>query len=292
MFKKIIISSAILSLVISDVLHLTHPYQFLESHFLQNGYHYEPIQNLLPSTQPPLPEIIVNKQSTSNGYNYEKPIIPPQSDEIIINNEYIPPSNNYIQPQKDYLPPKYIDNVENHKNGYNYPSPVPPIQTQSDEIPPDNIGYNYDPPKPPSNDYLPPSNHQGRMFKESVQKLSQHRLQLRELRCLQNTGGYFQGIINVQSFLANIPIVDTDIFDRRCNLAVVKTQIVINFKYEDFQRCGVENCGSSELCLRLRFPQIRDMKSIGDAILTLQCKVQDKIVTKVHSIKVGVSDSR
>lgn len=290
MFKKLILSSAILSVVISDVLHLTHPYQFLDSPFIQNGYHYEPVQTLLPSAPPTLPEIIVNKQANSNGYHYDKPIIPPQSDEIIINNEYIPPSNNYIPPpQNDYLPPKFVDKiVENQKNGYSYPSPIPP---QSDEIPPENTGYNYDPPNQPSNDYLPPSNHQGRIFKDSEQK-SQHRLQLRELRCLSNNGGYFQGIINVQSFLTNIPIVDTDVFDRRCNLAVVKTQIVINFGYEDFQRCGVENCGSSELCLRLRFPQIRDMKSIGDAILTLQCKVQDKIVTKVHSIKVGVSDSR
>lgn len=285
MFKKIILSSAILCVVLCDVLHLTHPYQFLDSPFIQNGYHYEPVQSLVPSVPTPqLPEIIVNKQTNSNGYNYEKPIVPPQSDEIIINNEYIPPNNYIPPPQNDYLPTKFVDKiVENH--GYNYPSPIPP---QSDEIPPPETGYNYD---PPSNDYLPPSNHQGRIFKDSEPK-SQHRLQLRELRCQQNSGGYFQGIINVQSFLTNIPIVDTEIYDRRCNLAVVKTQIVINFKYEDFQRCGVESCGSSELCLRLRFPQIRDMKSIGDAILTLQCKVQDKIVTKVHSIKVGVSDSR
>lgn len=287
MFKKIILSSAIICVVLCDVLHLTHPYQFLDSPFIQNGYHYEPIQTLVPSAPPTLPEIIINKQANSNGYNYEKPVVPPQSDAIIISNEYIPPNIYIPPPQNDYLPPKFVDkNVEN--SGYSYPSPIPP---QSDEIPPEQPGYIYDPPKEPSNDYLPPSNHQGRILKNSEPK-SQHRLQLRELRCLQNTGGYFQGIINVQSFLANIPIVDTEIYDRRCNLAVVKTQIVINFKFEDFQRCGVENCGSSELCLRLRFPQIRDMKSIGDAILTLQCKVQDKIVTKVHSIKVGVSDSR
>jgi hypothetical protein len=41
--------------------------------------------------------------------------------------------------------------------------------------------------------------------------------------------------------------------------------------------------------LRIRFPQIRGMRTIDDGILTLQCKLQERIVEKTHSLRMGLN---
>ena len=330
--------------------------------------------NSSPSTFQ-LPEIIINKNAvnvqqgrnfftSSDGYIYERPndiylppppnappFFPPQSDEIFINNDYLPPvsplppfadefppNNEYLPPQLppladvpeiDYLPParkkttndilinfakkkpiligqSITKNVNEFTdgNGYNYPQPVytttTTTTTQQTPLNDDFFGgYVYNPPKqpqPPSSGYLPSTNAQNRFIKESdlFRNVAQSplRLNLNELKCLPNQNGYFRSTIAVQSFIDTAPIVDVDIIDQqRCDIKLIRSQISVNIAAEDFRRCGVIECGQ-DLCLRVRFPQIRGMKSIGDAILTLKCKTQERIVAKTHALRFGVNNDK
>lgn len=282
-----------------------------------DGYKYE-----IPG-QSELPEIIINKRANTktiqdnqvNGYNYDKPqqsylpivdkpqVIPPLSDEPFFDNEYIPPFADDSQspddepPRNNYLPSKtdevlinYSKNSSKSKGegGYNYPTPLPPL---SDEIPafPDNnnneepSGYFYDPPIKKESLKLVP---QGRQLgSQSILKL-----ELAELKCHKNRdNGFIRVVINVRSFLELPPVIDIDSIDTRCPVAILQSRLLISIAASDFDRCGVQNCGN-DLCLRLRFPHIREMKTINDEILTLQCKVQEKVKERIHTIKMGSSD--
>lgn len=123
-------------------------------------------------------------------------------------------------------------------------------------------------------------------------RINELQLVLNDLRCLEGRNGYFRANILVQSFVENLPIIDMDIIDPGCIVQLNGTTIVLNIHASDFQRCGFFNCGTNELCVQLRFPQIFGMKSIGDRLVTLQCRLQDRIVTKTHGLRFGVSNIR
>lgn len=159
----------------------------------------------------------------------------------------------------------------------------------------------------PDNQYLPPPQDepidgyphsrpkQSKFLKhENVflsSKSSPLHLSVNSLRCLDGHGGYFQANIVVQSFIENLPVVDLDTIDPRCQFNLVGVKLLLNIAIEDFQRCGVIPCSNRELCVNLRFPQIFGMKSLDDSSLTLKCKVQDRVVSKTHAFRFGVSHS-
>lgn len=116
-------------------------------------------------------------------------------------------------------------------------------------------------------------------------------LSVNSLRCLEGHGGYFQANIAVQSFIENLPIIDLDTIDARCQFHLVGVRLVINIPIEDFPRCGIRSCGNRELCANLRFPQIFGMKSLDDGVLTLKCKLQERVVSKTHAFRFGVSNT-
>jgi hypothetical protein len=257
------------------------------------------------TTRPALPEIIINKaaQDGQQGYNYEKPgnvYLPPEEapglpfyDEIVPappENQYLPPqfadepSPGYLPPTladpvNEYLPPRISGAVQISVNtkatadsGYNYDPP------QSDE------GYVYNPPpKAPDTAYLPPD------AKSRILKPARRlQLDLTSLSCLASDAGYFRSTIAVQSPIESVPVIDFDGQDDRCLVQLTRGRIQVSINAVDFQRCGVWRCGT-DLCLRIRFPQIRGMKTAEDGILTLQCKQQERIVEKVHSLRMGLS---
>lgn len=122
-------------------------------------------------------------------------------------------------------------------------------------------------------------------------KSSALHISVNNLRCLEGNGGYFQANIVVQSFIENLPIIDTDIIDPRCQFHLVGVQLILNIAHTDFQRCGIVTCGSRELCVNLRFPQIFGMKALDDNLLTLKCKIQERVISKTHAFRFGVSHS-
>lgn len=340
MFSIKLLAACVLyiSLVHSDVSHLKNTnkifdisQKFKSDSF--NGYYYEvpstPFQPLpLPqptppaSTMPPffIPEIIINKQASNQGYPSnvylpptERPI-PPLADEI--------PYDNYLPPSQDFP-------VLSDTDSQNYPS-VPPIAIpvttpESVYLPPTALPPQND----PSNEYLPPTlndaipntpeiapypplihnpsnfehNSQFQQIKYSPQtrilkdmdffrsiKQSPLQLELNELRCLRNRGGYFKANIIVQSLIENVPVVDVELQDPRCQVHLVRNKFVVNIASNDFARCGVYACSDKELCVKLRFPQIFGMKTLGDALLTLQCKLQERIATKTHALRFGINN--
>lgn len=153
---------------------------------------------------------------------------------------------------------------------------LPPPEEESD------VGYQYSRPK------------QSKRLKDlfSARNVKTNALQIviNNLRCLQGHGGYFRAHISVQSFIENLPIVDLDTVDPRCQLQLSGVRFVLNVRVEDFQRCGISACGPKELCLNLRFPQIFAMKSLDDGLLTLKCKIQERVATKTHTLRLGVSN--
>lgn len=266
------------------------------------------------STMPPffLPEIIINRQRQHEGYPssvYLPPTnnpIPPLSDDIPMDN-YLPPSQDFpifsddgqsfptpaTTPQSVYLPPTVTPPHTISPSNYLPPSIL------SDEIPnTPELG-----PYPPlfHNVNDPEQHHQSlklapqtRVLKDmdffrSV-KQSPLQLELSELRCLRNRGGYFKANINVQSLIENIPVVDVEIQDPRCQIQLLRNKFILNIAANDFSRCGVYACSDKELCIKLRFPQVFGMKTLGDALLTLQCKLQERVATKTHAFRFGVSN--
>lgn len=116
-------------------------------------------------------------------------------------------------------------------------------------------------------------------------------ISVNNLRCLDGHGGYFQVTIGVQSFIETLPIIDLDTIDSRCQFNVVGVKLILHIPIDDFQRCGVTPCSNRELCVNLRFPHIFGMKSLDDNLLTLKCKVQERVVSKTHAFRFGVSHS-
>lgn len=118
------------------------------------------------------------------------------------------------------------------------------------------------------------------------------RLHVHEMRCLQQqpkTSGYFRTVLKIDNFLSATPSVDNDSSDKRCEVKLQKSYVIVDIAGEDFQRCGVQQCGS-DLCLRLRFPAIRGMRTGSDGILTLHCKSQSRVAVKTHALKMGVAN--
>lgn len=159
----------------------------------------------------------------------------------------------------------------------------------------------------PDNQYLPPpADETNEGYQYSKPKQAKHlrnsnvfpnsksnalHISVNNLRCVEGNGGYFQANIVVQSFIENLPTIDTDTIDSRCQFHLVGVQLILNIAYTDFHRCGIIPCGSRELCVNLRFPQIFGMKALDDNLLTLKCKMQERVVSKTHAFRFGVSHS-
>lgn len=110
------------------------------------------------------------------------------------------------------------------------------------------------------------------------------------MRCLQ--AGYFRAILKLDSFVGAAPVLDNDydeLPDKHCELKLSRSYLLLDIAGTDFERCGVRNCGQ-DLCLRLRFPTIRGLRTGGDSILTLHCKTQERVAVKTHALKMGVAN--
>lgn len=243
--------------------------------YLNNSY-------LPPSNRPPLMDIPETTQTTRPPISFD-PIDTPTL-------AYIPPT--VAQNPNDILndfPPKTTLNPD----GYKYLPPtqqIPSVQQDPD------ISDSFIPiVTPPSQGYLPSQSKARELRDELIFRDSQNlpssqlQLELNELRCLPNIGGYFKAVLSVQSFVQSLPIIENDIQDIRCDLQVIRTRIVINIAAVDFRRCGVENCGTQQLCLKIRFPQIQGLRTLGDAVLTLQCRTQERVVSKTHALRIGLN---
>lgn len=137
-------------------------------------------------------------------------------------------------------------------------------------------------PSTPAPVYLPPS--------DGIQDQNQLRLRLKDMRCL--SAGYFRAVLKLDSFLGAAPTVDQDNDDqqdKRCELRLSRSFLLLDISGENFDRCGVRSCGQ-DLCLRLRFPAIRGLRTSGDSILTLHCKAQERVAVKTHALKMGVAN--
>lgn len=166
-------------------------------------------------------------------------------------------------------------------NQYLPPPPPPQPPSQADE--PIDGGYHQSFKPPKQSKFLKPD-HNFRSAKSNPLHIS-----VNSLRCLDGHGGYFRANIGVQSFIENLPIIDLDAIDPRCQFNVIGVKLILQIAIEDFQRCGVVPCSNRELCVNLRFPQVFGMKSFDDYLLTLKCKVQDRVVSKTHAFRFGVS---
>lgn len=274
------------------------------------------------TTEAFIPEIIVNRNLRDDFSSM--PSVR-QSDGFLpyLNNSYLPPSNrpplmDIPEPIQTPRPPISFDPIDT-------PAYIPPTVAQN----PNDIasdfptkttlnadGYKYLPPTqqtpivqqdpglsdnfvpiitPPSQAYLP-SQSKARELRDEVVlqdsgniQNSQLQLELNELRCLPSIGGYFKATLTVQSFVQSIPIIENDIQDIRCDLQVIRTRVVVNIAAVDFRRCGVESCGSQQLCLKIRFPQIQGLRTLADAVLTLQCRIQERVVSKTHALRIGLN---
>lgn len=263
---------------------------------INGGYYYDPppvVSSPRPiePTPPFIPEIIVNRKEII--YDVPKHVyLPPVTEQPTI---IFPPPADAFEPSypaelpspPTYLPPPVAEPLTPPGPDapmHVYFPPQTPIAPQMDEVkkPDVNGGYQY--PIPNSRGLLKDTD-----FFRSVQHVPLQ-LELNDLQCLSGRKGYFRANIVVQTFIEHLPIIDMDVQDQRCLISLVRTKFVLHLAGSDFARCGVYTCGDNELCLKLRFPQIDGMKSIGDAILTLQCKIQRKTVSKTQSLRFGVKN--
>lgn len=304
--------------------HLEPPFYVYDQH--HNHYYVPPIasvtviptvEEISPSrpttTEFSLPEIIINrsiipKESLDSG--------PSQYD---ANPRYIPPTqqepSDADQPYNTYIPPQSRPETVQEPPNIGY---LPSITPTHDQPLAQNDGLYDQPDRPdvqfdeepaidgnvldPIPQYLPaarqPESRQlkGRGFSQPL------RLTLQELQCLaaNKPGGYFRAKLLVQSTLEHAPVIDSETVraTSECDIRFINSRILINIAGEEFERCAVKRCDSSahddnhQLCLKLRFPQIKGMTTLGDSILTLQCQGQKRVVTKTHALHVGVSRDR
>uniref|UniRef100_A0A182MXT1 ZP domain-containing protein n=1 Tax=Anopheles dirus TaxID=7168 RepID=A0A182MXT1_9DIPT len=224
----------------------------------------------------------------------DEPLFPEQPQPPQVVGEYLPPN---IPPQRDevfVVPP-----APAAEQGYNYNAPTTtststfaPLGDEGFEEPndSDNSGYRYD---PPANIYIPPSGVGRSLRDDATNQRTPIRLQLNELACLRNGGGYFRAALTVQSALDSVPLVDVENeLGGGCEVRLDQSRLLVDIAWPDFGRCGVTPCGqpARELCLRVRFPAIAGMRTVSDPVLTLQCRIQQRIVARTHSVRLGVAD--
>ncbi|XP_054737888.1 uncharacterized protein LOC129244296 [Anastrepha obliqua] len=264
---------------------------------------HSPVAPVRPSsTEFTLPEIVENRSAKSGGIGGRFNFIP-------LNNQYLTPAVDQPNYEVSKRPPSF--------GGYFYPRPTstffPTATTTTSTTteppnpivvldPPDilpsigNGGYNYNvpagppfqlpPPSTPAPVYLPSD---GNSIGSSAAG-SALRLRVHEMRCMQHTGaGYFRAVLKVDSFIGAAPVVDNDSSDKRCELKLTRSYVVADIAGDAFERCGVHAC-DKDLCLRLRFPSIRGMRTSADGILTLHCKTQERVAVKTHALKMRVSN--
>uniref|UniRef100_A0A182RY06 ZP domain-containing protein n=1 Tax=Anopheles funestus TaxID=62324 RepID=A0A182RY06_ANOFN len=269
------------------------------------GYNYDvPAAGYLPpesvpfADEPPapIPPSVVNNYLPPASQDQPAadepvfPLSPPQ-----VNGDYLPPNE---PPQRDevFVVPTVTPSVP----GYNYNPPTtstfPPLGDEGFEDGNDTEGgYRYD---PPANIYVPPSSGGvGRSLRDDpTNQRSPIRLQLNELACLRNSGGYFRASLTVQSSIESAPLVDVENDGgdlSGCEMRLDQSRLLVDIAWPDFGRCGVIPCGQTptrELCLRVRFPAIAGMRTAIDPVLTLQCRIQQRIVARTHSVRLGVAD--
>uniref|UniRef100_A0A182QD02 ZP domain-containing protein n=1 Tax=Anopheles farauti TaxID=69004 RepID=A0A182QD02_9DIPT len=275
------------------------------------GYNYDvPASGYLPPESgptfadepPPPPPSVVNNYlppvASQDIPLADEPVFPePQPPQVV--GDYLPPN---LPPQRD----EAFGVVPGVEQGYNYNAPTTtststfaPLGDEGFEEPsdPDSTGYRYD---PPANIYIPPSGGGvGRSLRDdpTLAARSPIRLQLNELACLRNSGGYFRAALTIQSALESVPLVDVenDGGDSlgACEVRLDQSRLLVDIAWPDFGRCGVSPCGQTparELCLRVRFPAIAGMRTASDPVLTLQCRIQQRIVARTHSVRLGVAE--
>lgn len=235
-----------------------------------NGYHYQKPTATATSTTTRKPSAIVV---------VENPELPPINNDPFITNPLIPNDDEQHAQQQQQQPqsPGFEGYDYNHPEAGGIASDTPII------VAPINR------PSTPAPVYLP-----------AARALSQHigfgsalRLHIHEMRCLQqqNAAGYFRAVLKLDSFIGAIPVVDNDSSDKRCDVKLQKSYVILDISGQDFGTCGVQQCNDgNDLCLRLRFPAIRGLRTEADAILTLHCKAQNKVAVKTHALKMGVSN--
>ncbi|XP_030554157.1 uncharacterized protein LOC115757862 [Drosophila novamexicana] len=249
-----------------------------------------PVAPVAPATTEfNLPEIIENRsvKGSSQGHG-----------------NFIPLSQHYLPPSNEERPSYEIPKPSHEFEGYYYPQPsassttrIPttttttprPIIVQEpgdDDEPLSSPGYDYNAPQQrpstPAPVYLPPA--------ENSPQQQQLRLRLKDMRCLQS--GYFRAVLKLDSFLGAAPVLENDneeVQDKHCELKLSRSFLLLDIAGADFERCGVHTCGQ-DLCLRLRFPAIRGLRTGGDSILTLHCKTQERVAVKTHALKMGVAN--
>ncbi|XP_053659869.1 uncharacterized protein LOC128708914 [Anopheles marshallii] len=272
------------------------------------GYNYDvPAAGYLPpesvpfADEPPapIPPSVVNNYLPPVSQDEpaaDEPVFPLSPPQVV--GDYLPPDE---APQRDevFVVPTVTPSVP----GYNYNPPTTTTSTFSplgdegfeDGADPEG-GYRYD---PPANIYVPPAaGGVGRSLRDDPTNLrTPIRLQLNELACLRNNGGYFRASLTVQSAIESVPLVDAENDGGDlggCEVRLDQSRLLVDIAWSDFGRCGVTPCGQTtptrELCLRVRFPAIAGMRTAVDPVLTLQCRIQQRIVARTHSVRLGVAE--
>ncbi|ALC41001.1 CG13196 [Drosophila busckii] len=241
-----------------------------------------PVAPVAATTEFSLPEIVENR-SLKHGNAH---------------GNFIPLSQHYLPPTQEQRPNYESPKPSDEFGGYYYQQPSSTITTTSTTSKPIVVqdssetlelehGYDYQVPARPSTPapvYLPPSQ------LNAEQQQQQLRLRLKDMRCLQS--GYFRAVLKLDSFLGAAPVLDLEqeqLQDKRCELKLSRSLLLLDIAGADFERCGVRSCGE-DLCLRLRFPAIRGLRTAADAILTLHCKTQERVAYKTHALKMGVAN--
>lgn len=230
-------------------------------------------------------EVRARSLRTQGPYYYDPPqYIPPYGDEI-------PSVFTTKQPEDGIvITPPSSDDVS-HSYGYSYEKPDIPFDLQppfSDEIP--EI--------PPQ--YLPSKG--ATLRSRNLNQIRPLQLEINEMNCYDTqTDGKFQTVLTFKSKNENLPVFEDATQHQHCAInsdeipPKFNTRIKMNVSKKDFHHCGIKNCspGESEdiLCVRLRFPTVYKMRLPEDAVLTLQCKMRDKIAVHTKHLQFEVANS-
>ncbi|XP_065368700.1 uncharacterized protein LOC135961132 [Calliphora vicina] len=279
--------------------------EIVENRSVKDRRNFIPLFNQYLPPAPPVADERPNYESPqqgnqqydpfNGGYIYQKPSTtstttprPAQAIVVVDPPEFLQPINN----DPIILPPINNDPFEqvplpSPTQGYDYHIPSTPVIVAADSP------FNR-PPSTPAPGYLPPSKDQQQPLSivQNSDNSNPLRLRVHEMRCLQQQpkiSGYFRAVLKIDNFLSATPSVDNDSSDKRCELKLQKSYVVVDIAGEDFARCGVQQCGT-DLCLRVRFPALRGMRTGSDSILTLHCKSQSRVAVKTHALKMGVAN--
>ncbi|GAB0090759.1 uncharacterized protein DMENIID0001_055180 [Sergentomyia squamirostris] len=112
---------------------------------------------------------------------------------------------------------------------------------------------------------------------------------LQELKCFPEN--FFRAKILLKTPLPAVPIIENVASMKNCPMRLFGKHLAIDISTKSFTECGIFSCDDGDLCMKIRFPEVEGLRTGSDALVTLKCHPQERIVTQNHALTIALGEN-